>query len=82
MLYILTGYWLLSIVYLDQLSCARHTNISYHEIIFLGPYVRIVQMNMSGKVVKKKKTGFHDGTKEPIFNETLNFDVAHNQVWI
>ena len=30
-LYILTGYQVLSIVYLDQLSGARHTHISYHD---------------------------------------------------
>ena len=28
---ILTGYQVLGIVYLDQLSCARHTHISYHD---------------------------------------------------
>jgi hypothetical protein len=39
-------------------------------------------MNQSGKVVKKKKTVFQDGTKEPVFNETLNFDVSYNQVLI
>ena len=30
--YILTGYWVLGIVYLDQLSGARHTHISYHNM--------------------------------------------------
>ena len=30
-LYILTGYQVLGIVYLDQLSGARHTHISYHD---------------------------------------------------
>ena len=49
---------------------------------FSGPYIRIIQMNQSGKVVKKKKTVFQDGTKEPVFNETLNFDVSYNQVLI
>jgi hypothetical protein len=45
-----------------------------------GPYVRIIQMNQAGKVVKKKKTACQEGTKEPVFNETLNFDVPPNQV--
>ena len=30
-LYISTGYWVLSIVCLDQLKGARHTHISYHD---------------------------------------------------
>ena len=30
-LYILTGYWVLGIVYLDQLLAARKTHISYHD---------------------------------------------------
>ena len=30
-LYILTGYLVLGIAYLDKLSGARHTNISYHD---------------------------------------------------
>ena len=30
-LYILTGYQVLGIVYLDQLSGAHHTQISYHD---------------------------------------------------
>ena len=30
-LYMSTGYWVLSIVYLDQLKGARHTHISYHN---------------------------------------------------
>jgi hypothetical protein len=51
-------------------------------MFFSGPYIRIIQMNQSGKVVKKKKTVFQDGTKEPVFNETLNFDVSYNQVLI
>ena len=29
--YILTGYWVLIIVYLDQLKGAHHTHISYHD---------------------------------------------------
>ena len=33
MLYILTDYKVLDIVYLDQLSGASHTHISYHDIV-------------------------------------------------
>ena len=32
-LYILTNYKVLDIVYLDQLSGASHTHISYHDIV-------------------------------------------------
>ena len=32
-LYILTGYQVLGIVYLDQLFGAHHTHISYHNLI-------------------------------------------------
>ncbi len=44
------------------------------------PYVRIIQVNPSGKVLRKKKTNTKEGGKEPIFNETLNFDLAPNQL--
>ena len=40
--------------------------------------MRILQVDSSnGKVVKKKKTGVKVGTKDPEFNETLNFDVEN-----
>ena len=42
-----------------------------------GPYVRILQVDSTnGKVVKKKKTRAKSGTRDPEFNETLNFDMA------
>ena len=34
-LYMLTSYWILGIVYLDQLKGARHTHIFYHDILKL-----------------------------------------------
>ena len=37
-LYILIGYWVLGIVYLNQLSGARHTHISYYDIANRPPY--------------------------------------------
>ena len=36
-LYILTGYWVLSIVYLNQLSGACHVHISYYDIAIRPP---------------------------------------------
>ena len=40
-LYILTGYQVLGIVYLNQLLGARHTHISYHDMphTLVGPQV-------------------------------------------
>ena len=48
-LYILTSYWVLGIVYLDQLSGACHTHMSYqdnttivHSSQYLKPVVQIL----------------------------------------
>lgn len=49
-------------------------------ILFLAPYVRILQLNPSGRVVRKKKTGPKHGTKEPAFHETLNFELDPSQL--
>ena len=39
------------------------------------PYVRILMFNQSGRLIKKKKTTVKVNTKDPVFNETLNFEV-------
>ncbi len=39
-----------------------------------APYVRVLQLNPHGRVVKKKKTSARQGTKDPSFGETLTFD--------
>ena len=39
------------------------------------PYLRILMFNQSGRLVKKKKTTVKVNTKDPVFNETLNFEV-------
>jgi len=44
------------------------------------PYVRVLQLNQSGRVVKKKKTSIRKGSKDPAFNETLTFDVPQSQL--
>ena len=45
-------------------------------ILFLSdPYLRIMMFSQSGRLVKKKKTTVKVNTKEPVFNETLNFEV-------
>ena len=39
------------------------------------PYLRIMMFSQSGRLVKKKKTTVKVNTKDPVFNETLNFEV-------
>lgn len=46
----------------------------------INPYVRILMFNQSGRLIKKKKTTVKINTKEPVFNETLNFELANNQL--
>ena len=36
--------------------------------------------NQSGRLVKKKKTTVQANTKDPVFNETLNFEVSAHQL--
>jgi len=46
----------------------------------INPYLRIMMFSQSGRLVKKKKTTVKVNTKEPVFNETLNFEVAPGQL--
>jgi len=46
----------------------------------LNPYLRLIMFNQSGRLVKKKKTTVKVDTKDPVFNETLNFEVAPEQL--
>jgi hypothetical protein len=46
----------------------------------LNPYLRIMMFSQSGRLVKKKKTTAKIATKDPVFNETLNFEVSPNQL--
>ena len=49
--------------------------------IFIGPYIRILQVSSkNGKVIRKKKTSVKSGTSEPEFNETLHFDLQQQHV--
>jgi len=45
-----------------------------------NPYVRILMFNSSGRLTKKKKTTVKINTTEPVFNETLNFEVSPGQL--
>ena len=58
----------------------KQYNYSYINI-FIGPYIRILQVSSkNGKVIRKKKTSVKSGTCEPEFNETLHFDLQQQQV--
>lgn len=46
----------------------------------LNPYVRILMFNQSGRLVKKKKTTVQPNTKDPVYNETLNFELGPHQL--
>ena len=36
--------------------------------------------NQSGRLIKKKKTTVQVNTKDPVYNETLNFELALHQL--
>jgi len=40
----------------------------------------VIQVNPSGRVLRKKRTQIQSATKEPLFNETLNFEVSPSEV--
>jgi len=46
----------------------------------LDPYLSIMMFNQSGRLVKKKKTTVKVSSKDPVFNETLNFEVSFQLV--
>jgi len=64
-------------------SLIKLTNIkveSAKEEESLNPYLRIMMFTQSGRLVKKKKTTAKIATKDPVFNETLNFEVSPGQL--
>merc|ERR1712013_691158 len=46
----------------------------------LNPYLKIMMFTQSGRLVKKKKTTVKIATKDPVFNETINFEVSPGQL--
>jgi len=61
-------------------SIVKVNNLKYekedkNEDDTTNPYVRILMFNASGRLVKKKKTTVKINTKDPVYNETLNFEV-------
>eukprot|EP00090_Calanus_glacialis_P010852 TRINITY_DN19311_c0_g1_i1.p1 TRINITY_DN19311_c0_g1~~TRINITY_DN19311_c0_g1_i1.p1 ORF type:complete len:476 (+),score=146.04 TRINITY_DN19311_c0_g1_i1:93-1520(+) len=64
-------------------SLIKMTNIKMQNIKegeTINPYLRIMMFSQSGRLIKKKKTTVKVGTKDPVFNETLNFEVAPGQL--
>ena len=39
--------------------------------------MKLLLFNQSGRLVKKKKTGLKVSTREPFFDETVNFEVKN-----
>jgi len=58
----------------------KHDKDDKNEDDTINPYVRILMFNASGRLVKKKKTTVKINTLDPVFNETLNFEVAPQQL--
>ena len=50
------------------------------DTVLSDPYVRILMFNQSGRLIKKKKTTVQVNTKDPVYNETLNFELAPPQL--
>ena len=44
--------------------------------MILGPFVRIIQVNSAGKVIRKKRTQTMTSARDPLFNDTLNFELV------
>ena len=64
-------------------SAKEEESLSKYEVFciisiigyYSDPYLRIMMFTQSGRLVKKKKTTAKIATKDPVFNETLNFEV-------
>lgn len=65
-------------------SIVKATNLKHkddkNEGDTINPYVRILMFNTSGRLTKKKKTTVKFNCLDPVFNETLNFEVAQGQL--
>jgi len=65
-------------------SITKASNLRYDRVVEdlkqFYPFVRIIQVNSNGKVVRKKKTQTVIASKEPEFNETLNFELSSHQI--
>ena len=74
--------YLIMVIFISNVYRQGNNQYNYTYInIFIGPYIRILQVSSkNGKVIRKKKTSVKSGTSEPEFNETLHFDLQQQQV--
>lgn len=67
-----------------SVSVLKANNLQYSSVVDdlkdFCPYVRVLLISGSGRVLKKKKTTWRSGTASPVWNETLIFDLAQTQV--
>ncbi|XP_015926051.1 synaptotagmin-1 isoform X2 [Parasteatoda tepidariorum] len=61
------------------LTKAHNLRITADEIESFAPFIRVLLMH-NGKLLKKKKTTSRQSTTNPVFNETLTFDVPPLQL--
>ncbi|KAK8752774.1 hypothetical protein OTU49_007588 [Cherax quadricarinatus] len=57
----------------------KYTNVT-DDLKDFCPYIRVLLISGSGRVLKKKKTTWRSNTVSPIWNETLIFDLTQPQV--
>ncbi|XP_054721780.1 synaptotagmin-5-like [Uloborus diversus] len=61
------------------LTKAHNLRVTADSTEAFYPFIRVLLMH-NGKLLKKKKTSSRHGTCNPVFNETLTFDVPPNQL--
>lgn len=67
-----------------SVSVIKAQNLKYSNVVDdlsdFCPYIRVLLISGTGRVLKKKKTTWRSASASPIWNETLIFDLAQNQV--
>ncbi|XP_066978419.1 synaptotagmin-1-like [Macrobrachium rosenbergii] len=67
-----------------SVSVIKASNLKYTNVVEdindFCPYIRVLLISGSGRVLKKKKTTWRPGTASPVWNETLIFDLPQSQV--
>ena len=59
----------------ESLSKYKSFSMFFDIGYYSDPYLKIMMFTQSGRLVKKKKTTVKIATKDPVFNETINFEV-------
>ncbi|XP_066978341.1 synaptotagmin-1-like [Macrobrachium rosenbergii] len=67
-----------------SVSVVKASNLRYQNLVEdlndFHPFVRVMLISGSGRLIKKKKTGWRSGTTIPVWNETLVFDITQAQM--